>query len=69
MDTPPVFEYNDKAHLIKIIDSAGRILTIENDSAGHITSINALIQPMWTKLLLFRNMITMPMATVAMLMH
>ncbi len=35
------FEYNRKGHLIKIIDSAGRILTVHNDFEGHITSIHA----------------------------
>jgi RHS repeat-associated protein len=35
------FEYNRKGYLIKIIDSAGRILTVQNDYEGRITSIHA----------------------------
>lgn len=35
------FEYNRKGHLIKIIDSAARILTVQNDFSGRITSILA----------------------------
>ena len=35
------FEYNDNGSLIKIIDSAGRLLTVENDAAGHISNIIA----------------------------
>jgi RHS repeat-associated protein len=35
------FEYTDKGLLSKIIDSAGRILSIENDNKGRITAIHA----------------------------
>jgi RHS repeat-associated protein len=35
------FEYNGRGHLVKMIDSAGRVLEVKNDALGRILSIHA----------------------------